>query len=146
MRIRVGCRQFPVGAMVARRVGVAIVRAVVVVVAIAIKLFAATHFLWAGFAFGIALQPAQYLFLIVFLGFLIILGHFIKLAGSFVIASVFVLSLFGVAEEPAVAMALVVQAGALLGVGVIGSFSLWRQGVAISEVRAAKEIDHAQRG
>ena len=118
----------------------------IIIASVVIKLFAATHFLWAGLAFGIVLQPTQYLFLIVFLGFLIILGHFIKLAGSFVIAAVFVLSLFGVAEEPAVAMALVVQAAGLLGVGVIGSFSLWRQGVAISDLRAAKDIENASRG
>jgi len=92
------------------------------------------------------LQPAQYLFLIVFLGFLIILGHFVKIAGSFVIGAVFVLSLFGVAEEPAVAMALVVQAGGLIAVGVFGSLSLWRQGVVLSEVRAVKDLDSARCG
>ena len=103
-----------------------------------IKLVAATHFLWAGLAFGVVLQSAQYLFLIVFLGFLIILGHFIRLVGSFVIGAVFVLGLFGVAEEPAFAMALVVQTGAMLTVGVIGALSMWLQGIALAHVRAAE--------
>lgn len=120
--------------------------AAIILSSIVIKLFAASHFLWAGLAFGIVLQPAQYLFLIVFLGFLIILGHFVKLAGSFVIGAVFVLSLFGVAEEPAVAMALVVQAGGLITVGVFGTLSLWRQGVVLSDIRAVKDLDSARGG
>lgn len=116
----------------------------IIIASIAIKLIAMTHFLWAGLAFGVVLQPTQYLFLIVFLGFLLILGHFVKLAGSFVIGAVFVLSLFGVAEEQAVAMALAVQAGGLLSVGLLGSFSWWHQGIVLSEVRAAKDINSAR--
>ena len=111
-----------------------------------IKLIAATHFLWAGLAFGIALQPAQYLFLIVFLGFLIILGHYIRMVGSFLIASVFALGLFGVPEEPAFAMALVVQTGAMLTVCGIGALSMWLQGIALSQVRAAEVDAGVRRG
>lgn len=118
----------------------------IVVASVAIKLFAATHFLWAGLAFGVLLAPAQYLFLIVFLGFLIILGHFARIVGSFVIAAVFVLSQFGVAEETAVAMALVVQACSMLGVGLFGSFALWRQGVVLAEVRAATDVEDGRCG
>lgn len=58
----------------------------VVLASVVIKLFAPTHFLWAGLAVGVVPRPGQYLFLIVFLGFLIILGHFARVAGSFVIA------------------------------------------------------------
>ncbi|MBA3506147.1 MAG: flippase-like domain-containing protein [Betaproteobacteria bacterium] len=118
----------------------------IILASVAIKLLAATHFLWAGLAFGILLEPAQYLFLIVFLGFLIILGHFARIAGSFVIAAVFVLSQFGVAEEPAVAMGLVVQACGMLAVGLFGSLALWRQGVVLADVRAAKEVDNVRCG
>ena len=103
-----------------------------------IKVIAATHFLWAGLAFGVVLQPAQYLFLIVFLGFLIVLGHFIRLVGSFLIGAVFVLGLFGVAEEQAFAMALVVQSGAMLSVAAIGALAMWQQGIALAQVRAAE--------
>lgn len=113
----------------------------IILASVVIKLFAATHFLWAGLAFGIVLEPAQYLFLLVFLGFLIILGHFARIAGSFIIGAVFVLSRFGVAEEPAVAMALVVQACGMIAVGVFGALSLWRQGVVLAEMRAAKAVD-----
>lgn len=118
----------------------------IVFASVAIKLFAATHFLWAGLAFGIALEPAQYLFLIVFLGFLVILGHFAKVGGSFILGAVFVLTQFGVAEEPAVAMALVVQAASMLGVVLFGSLALWRQGVVLADVRAAREVDSARCG
>lgn len=103
-----------------------------------IKVISATHFLWAGLAVGVVLRPAQYLFLIVFLGFLIVLGHFIRLAGSFLIGAVFVLGLFGVADEQAFAMALVVQSGAMLMIAMIGALAMWHQGIALAEVRAAK--------
>ncbi len=109
----------------------------IVLATVVIKLIAATHFLWAGLAFGVILQPGQYLFLIVVLGFLVILGHFARIPGSFIIGAVFALGLFGVAEEPALAMALIVQGSSLLTVTGIGAFALWRQGVALADLRTA---------
>ena len=103
---------------------------------IVIKLIAATHFLWVGLALGAALQPAQYLFVMVFLGFLVILGYFARVAGSFVIGAVFVLGLFGVAEERALAMVLTVETTSLLSVAGFGAFALWRQGVALADLRS----------
>jgi hypothetical protein len=102
-----------------------------------IKLFAAMHFLWAGLALGVALRPGQYLFLLVFLGFLVILGHFARVAGSFVVGAIVALGLFGVPEEEALAMVLIVEGANILSVTSIGAFALWRQGVALSELRAA---------
>ena len=116
----------------------------VVLASVVIKLFAATHFLWAGLALGVVLRPGQYLFLIVFLGFLVILGHFARVAGSFVIGAVFVLALFGVAEEEALAMVLVVEASNVLSVAGVGALSLWRQGVALSGLRTVG-VDDATR-
>ena len=113
----------------------------IVLASVLIKLLAATNFLWAGLALGITLQPAQYLFLIVFLGFLVILGHFARVAGSFVIGAVFALGLFDVPPEPALAMALIVEAANLLSVACVGAFSLWRQGVALADVRMAMVTD-----
>ncbi len=109
----------------------------VVLASVLIKLVAATHFLWAGLALGVALAPGQYLFLLVFLGFLVMLGHFARVAGGFIIGAVFALGLFGVPEEQALAMVLVVQAATLLSVAAIGALALWRQGVALSDLRAA---------
>lgn len=110
----------------------------IVLASLAIKLLAATHLLWAGLSIGMALAPAQYLFLIVFLGFLIILGHFIRVIGSFVIGGVFVLGLFGVAAEPALVMVLMVEMASLLSIAVVGAISLWTQGVALGELRDAR--------
>lgn len=107
----------------------------IVLAALLIKLIAATHFLWAGLAFGVLLSPAEYLFLIVFLGFLVILGHFARVAGSFLIGAVFALGLLGVEQEQALAMALVVEASNLLSVSIVGAVALWHQGMAISELR-----------
>ncbi len=114
----------------------------IVSASITIKLFAATHFLWAGLAFGADLQTAQYLFLMVFLGFVAVLGAFAKIPGSFVIGAIFALGLFDVGEEKALAMVLVVQASSLLTVASIGALALWRQGVVLAELQEAG----AQRG
>jgi hypothetical protein len=109
----------------------------IVVASVIIKLFAATHFLWASLAMGVALRPGQYLFLLVFLGFLVILGHFLRIAGSFIIGAIFALGLFGVGDERALAMVLVVEAANLLSVATVGALALWRQGVALSNLRTA---------
>ncbi len=114
-------------------------RAGVVAASVVIKLIAATQFLGSGLAFGISLRPAEYLFLMVFLGFLVILGHFLRLTGGFIIAAVFALGLFGVPDEQALAMALVVQASNLLSVALIGAVALSGQGIAISELRSLKD-------
>jgi glycosyltransferase 2 family protein len=109
----------------------------IVVASLAIKLIAATHFLWAGLAFGILLAPAQYLFLIVFLGFLVILGHFARIAGSFIVGATFALGLFGLEGEQALAMVLVVEAANLLAVAAVGALSLWWQGVELRDLRSS---------
>jgi hypothetical protein len=110
----------------------------IVLASVAIKLIAATHFMWAGIAMGAGLLPAQYLFVMVFLGFLVILGHFARIVGSFVIGGIFALGLFGVSEERALAMVLLVQGASLLSVVGIGTLALWQQGVALSDMRAAR--------
>lgn len=114
-------------------------RFAVVVSSVVIKLIAATHFLWAGLAFGVLLRPLDYLFLIVFLGFIVILTHFARLAGGFIVGAVFALGLFGVSEEQALAMVLVVQIGSLSTVAAIGAFALWREGVTIGDLYRRRE-------
>jgi glycosyltransferase 2 family protein len=113
----------------ARRVGI-------ILASITIKLIAATHFLWAGLAFGVVLRPVDYLFLVVFLGFLVIITHFVRIAGGFIIGAIFALGLLGVSGEQAMAMALVVQVSSMLTVAGIGAFALWRNGVALDELPA----------
>jgi uncharacterized membrane protein YbhN (UPF0104 family) len=110
-------------------------RLAVVLSSIMIKLIAATHFLFAGLAFGVLLRPLDYLFLIVFLGFIVILTHFARLAGGFIVGAIFALGLFGVTEEQALAMVLVVQISSLISVAAIGAIALWREGVAIGDLQ-----------
>jgi uncharacterized membrane protein YbhN (UPF0104 family) len=107
----------------------------VMLASLTIKLIALTPLLLAGHAIGVQLAPSAYLFVMVFLGFLLILGHFLRLLGSFVIGGVFALGLFGVGPEPALAMVLMVEAASLLSVAVTGALSLWSQGVALADVR-----------
>jgi len=113
-------------------------RLAIVLSSAVIKLIAATHFLWAGLAFGVLLRPLDYLFLIVFLGFIVILTHFARLAGGFIVGAIFALGLLGVSEEQAFAMALVVQIASLMTVAAIGAFALWREGVAIGDLQAGR--------
>lgn len=111
----------------------------IVCASIAIKLIAASHFLWAGLAFGVVLEPAQYLLILVFLGFLIILGHFARVAGSFILGGIFVLGLLEVPQEQALAMVLVIEGAHLLSIAAVGALSIWWQGISMSEMRATEK-------
>ena len=111
----------------------------VIIASIGIKLIATTHFLWAGLAFGVVLRPAEYVFLLVFLGFLIILTRLVRIPGGFLVGGVFALDLLGVAEEQGLAMVLLVHFASLMTVSTIGAFALWRNGVAIDDLRSIKE-------
>lgn len=108
----------------------------ILLASVVIKLLAASSFLWAGLAFGVALQPAQYVFILVFLGFLIILGHFARVAGSFILGGMFALQLLDVPKEQALAMVLVVEAANLLSVSALGAFSMAWQGIVLAEFRS----------
>ncbi|HEX9742236.1 MAG TPA: lysylphosphatidylglycerol synthase transmembrane domain-containing protein [Nitrospiraceae bacterium] len=110
----------------------------IVLASIVIKLIAITHFLWAGLAFGLVLPPLDYLFLVVFLGFLIILSRLARIPGGFLIGAIFALDLLGVPDEQALAMVLLVNVSSLLTVASIGAFALWRSGIALDEVHLAK--------
>lgn len=115
----------------------------IVFAAMAMKLLAATHFFWVGLTFGVTLRPGEYLFLMVFFGFIVILGRFARIPGRFLIGAVFALGLFGVAEEPALAMALLLQASSLLTFAGLGAIALWHQGVALADLRVAVQKNAA---
>ncbi|MCH8926755.1 MAG: flippase-like domain-containing protein, partial [Proteobacteria bacterium] len=110
----------------------------IVLASVVIKLIALTHFLWAGLAFGVVLRPADYVFLLVFLGFLIILTRFARIPGGFFIGAIFALDLLGVAEEPALAMVLVVQFSSMLTIACLGALALWRNGMTLGKLRLAE--------
>lgn len=110
----------------------------IVFASILIKLIAITHLLWAGLAFGVVLHPADYVFLVVFLGFLIILTRLARIPGGFFFGAIFALDLLGVAGEQALAMVLVVRFSSMLTVASIGALALWWNGVALSDLQMAK--------
>lgn len=110
----------------------------IIAASVGIKLIAATHFLWAGLAFGIYLRPADYLFLLVFLGFLIILTRVARGPGGFFVGNVFALDLMGIPGEQGLAMVLLVHVSTLATISGVGAFALWRNGIAIGELAAIK--------
>ncbi len=111
----------------------------IIIASFGIKLIATTHFLWAGLAFGVVLRPAEYVFLLVFLGFLIILTRLARIPGGFIVGGVFALDLLGVAGEEGLAMVLLVHFSSLITISTIGAFALWRNGVAIADLRSIKD-------
>ena len=84
------------------------------------------------------LRPTDYVFLVVFLGFLIILTRFARIPGGFFVGAIFALDLLRVAEEQALAMVLVVQSSSMLTVAGIGAFALWRNGIALGDLQTVK--------
>lgn len=116
-------------------------RIAVIGASILIKLIAASHFLWAGLAFGVLLPPIAYLVLLAILGFIVILAHVARVPGGFIIGAVFALGLFGVGEEQAVAMVALVVASSMAAIGVVGAVTLWRHGIALGELTARQVPD-----
>ncbi|MGR3342769.1 MAG: lysylphosphatidylglycerol synthase transmembrane domain-containing protein [Paracoccaceae bacterium] len=106
-------------------------RIAVIAASFATKSVAATHFLWAGLAVGVRLQVFDYLFLMVFAGFAMILSRFIRVPGGFVIGSAFALQILGVPDEQALIMILFTQVMSILLVVIIGLTILWQSGVDI---------------
>lgn len=111
-------------------------RAFVLLGALGAKLIAATHYFWAGLAVGVVLAPFDYLFLMVFAGFALVLSRFIRVPGGFVIGSAFAFNLLGVPEEQALLMILFNYILSILVVVGGGLFVLGRSGIDITEMRA----------
>ncbi len=108
-----------------------------VLASVLMKVIAATHFLWAGLAVGIVLTTFDYLFLMVFAGFSLVLARFVRVPGGFVIGSGFALKLLGVPDEQALAMVLfnhILTIVLMVGPGLL---FLWKSGFDIREARAA---------
>ncbi|MFQ6017257.1 MAG: lysylphosphatidylglycerol synthase transmembrane domain-containing protein [Kiloniellaceae bacterium] len=125
-------RRFAEGLVLPRGLGAL---AVILGASVAMKALAATHFVWAGYAFGIVLSPPQYLFLMVFLGFLVTLAGTLRIVGGFTAGAVYGLGLFGVEVEKALAMAVVVETASHLTVLAVGAASLWLEGLSLSALR-----------
>lgn len=104
-------------------------RIAVIAAGFAIKAVASLHFLWAGLAVGVSLQFFDYLFLMVFAGFAMILSRFVRVPGGFAIGSAFALQLLGVADEASLFMILFTQIMSTLLVVILGLTILWQGGV-----------------
>jgi uncharacterized membrane protein YbhN (UPF0104 family) len=106
-----------------------------VLASILMKLIAATNFLWAGLAVGVVLAPFDYLFLMVFAGFALVLARFIRVPGGFVIGSGFALSVLGVPNEEALAMILFTHIMTIILMVGPGMLFLWHSGIRIRDAR-----------
>ena len=109
----------------------------VVAASFGMKGIAATHFLWAGLAVGVRLTGFDYLFLMVFAGFALVLARFVRVPGGFVIGSGFALKILGAPDAQALAMITsnhVMTIVLMVGVGLV---VLWRSGLSIRSARAA---------
>ncbi len=110
-------------------------RAAIVILSIAMKGVAASHFIWAGLAVGVILSGWDYLFLFLFAGFSLVLARFVRIPGGFIIGSGYALQLLGVAEEPALATILFIHVLTIVLMIVPGLFVLLRSGVTIRSLR-----------
>ena len=110
-------------------------RLAVLLGAVGSKLVAATHFLWAGLAVGVLLSPWDYLFLMVFAGFIMVLGRFVRIPGGFIFGAGFALQLLGVPDETALLMILFSYVMSIILVVGIGLLVLWQSGIDIRKSR-----------
>lgn len=109
----------------------------IVLLAFCVKALAATHLLWAGLALGAPLGVPQYVLVMVLLGFVHVLARFVRIPGTFILAAAFLLELFGVDPERALAMALIVQVSAIVSISALGSLALAWFGAELRELKAA---------
>ena len=110
---------------------------------VVMKGISATHFLWAGLAVGLVLGGWDYLFLMVFAGFALVLSRLVRIPGGFIIGSAFALKLLGVPDEKALAMILFNNIFSIVLVVGIGLVFLWRSGVGIRAARMIGAEDDA---
>lgn len=117
-----------------------------VLASVLMKVVSATHFLWAGLAVGVVLGAFDYLFLMVFAGFALVLARFIRVPGGFIVGSAFALKLLGVPDEQAIVMILFNHILSIILMVGIGLLYLWRCGIDIRQagVSAAQSHDSVQ--
>jgi len=109
----------------------------VVFASIAMKMISTTHFLWVGLVFGILLSPFDYIFIMVFSGFALIISRFIRIPGGGIIGSAFALKLLGIADEEALTMVFGVHSSSMILVAGIGAIAMWKNGLTVMKLRLA---------
>jgi len=106
----------------------------IILCAIVIKLIAVSYFFWVGLAFNITLSYLDCLFLMVFLGYIVVLAGTLRIVGSFSAGTIFVLKGFGVEVETALAMALILQILTQLTIVGTACVAYWTMGIKISDI------------
>ncbi len=99
------------------------------------KLFAASHLYIIGLASGVHLSPLTYLFLMIFLGSLMVIAGSLGIMGSFEAGAVLALGWYGVSAETALSMALVIRIVSMGTIVILGLLSFWMEGLIWTEVR-----------
>lgn len=107
----------------------------IVFASIGMKILSTTHFLWAGLVFGFLLSPLDYLFIMVFTGFALIISRFIRVPGGGIVGSAYALKLIGIPNEEALAMVLMVHSGVLILIAGIGAIAMWNSGLTVLKLR-----------
>ncbi len=100
-----------------------------------LRLVLGLTFLWAGLAVGVVLSGWDYLFLMVFAGFVMVIGRFVRIPASFVFGAGFALKALGVPDEAALLMILfnyIITIILMVGVGLV---VLWQSGLDIRRLR-----------
>ncbi len=112
-------------------------RAAIIAAALLVKAVAATQYLWAGLAFDVRLPIGNYLFLTALLGTLVLVGFFVRIPGSGLLASMFALELLGVPRAQALAITVTVVSSYMLTIVVAGGAALAGEGMSLATLRAA---------
>jgi hypothetical protein len=99
------------------------------------KAISASHFLWAGLAFGVTLGTIDYLFVMIFSGFSMIITRFVRIPGGGVIGSAIALKLLDVPNEEVLTMVTLVHATAIITTIVIGAPVLWKSRLRLSALK-----------
>ncbi len=118
----------------------------IVVAALGIKALAISDMLWATLAVGVVLNPTDYVLIMVFLSAVTIAGFFIRLPGGMLLASVFVLRLFGMGQEPALIAGVMMEGVFLFVFVVFGAAALFVNGVRLSTLFRLPEAARGSAG
>lgn len=103
--------------------------------AVLMKIAAASHIGFAGLALGVDVQPLQYLFIMVCLGFMVVIASYLKVVGGFLAGAIFLLQQFGVDLETATAIAVMVSLSSRITVTVTGALGLWLERIDVTDLR-----------
>lgn len=107
----------------------------IVLASFVMKGISATQMFFAGLTVGVILQPMEYVFVMVFTAFSMILTRFIRIPAGGVIGAALSLKLLDVPSEQALVMVAYVHTMSMFSTALFGVPSLWYSGLKLSEIR-----------